>query len=226
MVFYFGKGICASFDGWGEIVRKWHKKERPSPYADVALSYLGYWTDNGAFYYYHTEKGLTYEQTLLKVKQEADKLGVPFGYFQMNSWWYRKTSDSKKGFGSLDVLKHWVFGGATRWEARSELFLEGLAAFDRKLGVPLEAHARWFDQKNDYRKEYKFVDGVSSRLPALPVEERFWDMIMGNAKSWGIQVYEQDWLDTQWRSIPYLRESVDAGDKWLGAMVPWRKSRG
>ena len=218
MVFFFGKGIRKSFDGWGELLRKWYQKERPDAYGDVGISYLGYWTDNGSYYYYKTEGRLNYEQTLLAVKKEADRLGVPFGYFQLDSWWYPKTTDKKTGIGPIDWLSHFLFGGARKWEARKELFPEGLESFSKKLGLPIEAHARWFDQKNDYRGEYKFVDGQGMRRPAFPVEDRFWDMIMENAKSWGIRVYEQDWLDTQWRMVSYLRESVDAGENWLDAM--------
>jgi hypothetical protein len=218
IVFYFGKGIRKSFDGWGELLRKWHNKERPGPYADVGISRLGYWTDNGSYYYYKTEGKLNYQDTLLAVKKEADKLGIPFGYFQLDSWWYPKTTDKKTGIGPIDWLSHFLFGGAKKWEARPELFPEGLPAFSKKLGLPIEAHARWFDQKNDYRSEYKFVNGQGMRRPAFPVEDRFWDMIMSNAKKWGIAVYEQDWLDAQWRMIAYLRESVDAGEKWLDAM--------
>ena len=129
VVFYFGKGIRNSFDGWGSLLRKWHKKERPGLYADVGLSYLGYWTDNGAYYYYKTIKGLNYEQTLLKIKDEADRIGVPFRYFQLDSWWYPKVTDKKSGIGVFDVVKHFISGGAIKWEARPELFPDGLEAF-------------------------------------------------------------------------------------------------
>jgi len=218
LVFYFSKGIRQSFDDWGALLRKWHKKERPGLYADPGISCLGYWTDNGSYYYYKTAKGMTYEQTLLKVKDEADRRGVPFGYFQLDSWWYPKTTDKKTGIGPFDWLSHFLFGGAIKWEARPELFPGGVEVFAQKLGLPLIAHARWFDQENAYRAEYKFVEGEGMRRPAFPVEDRFFDMLMANARKWGIQVYEQDWLDAQWRMVPYLRESVDAGEKWLDAM--------
>lgn len=218
LVFYFSKGIRQSFDDWGVLLRKWYKKERPGAYDDVGIAYLGYWTDNGSYYYYKTEKGMTYEQTLLQVKDEADRLKVPFGYFQLDSWWYPKTTDKKTGIGPVDWLSHFLFGGAIKWEARPELFPNGIEAFSQKLGLPLIAHARWFDQKNAYRSDYKFVDGEGMRRPAFPVEDRFFEMLMSNARQWGIRVYEQDWLDAQWRMIPYLRESVEAGEKWLDAM--------
>jgi len=226
IIIYFGKGIRDSFEGWGELVRAWHNKERPGAYADVGLSYLGYWTDNGAYYYYKTEEGLNYEQTLLKVKEEADRLSVPFGYFQVDSWWYVKSTDKGTGFGAFSWIKNLLGGGAIRWSAKEDVFPDGLGAFQKNLALPLIAHNRWYDKKTDYKKEYEFVDGVGSRKPSFPIEERFWEMIMDNAKNWGIQVYEQDWLDTQWDIIPYLRQSIGAGENWLSWMSQSAKSRG
>ena len=66
-------------------------------YRDYSLNYLGYSTDNGAFYYYQTEDhqpgkrgppytpGKTYEETLIDVKHYADSIGVPYkcGNFDM-----------------------------------------------------------------------------------------------------------------------------------------------
>jgi len=40
--------------------------------------YLGYSTDNGAYYYYHTEPGLSYQDTLSAVRADADAKGLPF----------------------------------------------------------------------------------------------------------------------------------------------------
>ena len=37
---------------------------------DLATNYLGYWTDNGAYYYYNPMAGSTYEETLVKVAAE------------------------------------------------------------------------------------------------------------------------------------------------------------
>lgn len=45
---------------------------------DLTLKYIGYWTDAGAFYYYNTETNITYEKTLMDVKDEAEKNYIPY----------------------------------------------------------------------------------------------------------------------------------------------------
>jgi hypothetical protein len=47
---------------------------------DVTLQYLGFTTDNGAYYYYNTELGLDYGQTLADVKEYADEANIPYRY--------------------------------------------------------------------------------------------------------------------------------------------------
>nr|KAG5688829.1 hypothetical protein BaRGS_017061 [Batillaria attramentaria] len=59
---------------------------------DQTINYLGYWTDGGAYYYYDTEPGKNYEQTILDVKTYADSLSLPYRYVQYDSWFYAKDS--------------------------------------------------------------------------------------------------------------------------------------
>ena len=42
-----------------------HRKE-----SDDTVNYLGYWTDNGAFYYYNTVEGKNYQDTMMDVYDE------------------------------------------------------------------------------------------------------------------------------------------------------------
>jgi len=63
-----GKGINQTLECLGDILLKYHDTMRKSLYANVVTSYLGYWTDNGAYYYYKTEKGMNYEETLIAIK--------------------------------------------------------------------------------------------------------------------------------------------------------------
>ncbi|HIH95873.1 MAG TPA: hypothetical protein HA348_00015, partial [Thermoplasmata archaeon] len=92
-VLYAGKGINQALYEWGDTLLRWHGKKRTDPYADVGLSYLQYWTDNGAYYYYNTEKGKNYEETLLDVKSYLDEIGLPVRSFQLDSWWYFKEGE-------------------------------------------------------------------------------------------------------------------------------------
>lgn len=197
-----GRGIAATFQAWGEALREHHGRRVVDAYADTGLSRLGYWTDNGAFYYYKTLDGKDFQDTLLAVRDDADARGLPFGYFQIDSWWYFK--DPGGALGSTS--------GLVRWEPRPDVFPEGLAAFRQRLGLPLIAHNRWFALKNDYRDDHPFVDGPRM---SLPLDRGPFDEFMANAMAWGVETYEQDWLATQVDEIPYLRQGVGRGGKWM-----------
>ncbi len=211
---YAGKGINASMEEWSSCLRKWHGKERIDPYKDKPLSYLGYWTDNGSYYYYKTEKGMNYEDTMIAVKEDADRLGIPYGYFQLDSWWYEK------------VMNFWLTGGALVWEPKPEVFPNGVDYLHEAIGLPFVAHNRWYVKKTPHKAEYNFIDGEGWRKPSIPTEQRFWDMIMDNCVKWGVEVYEQDWLVTMYWGVPYLRNGVDHAETWLGQMTGAARDRG
>jgi hypothetical protein len=154
---------------------------RPTNDADFGLKYLGYWTDHGAQYYYHSEPGLDYEHTLLSVRDEFRRIGIEPGYVQLDSWFYPKGSDGR--WKSADPLG----GGTYRYEASNELFPAGLAAFQARLGLPLITHNRWIDANSPYRIEYQLSGNVT-------VDPGLWAEWMRYARASGVRTYEQDWL--------------------------------
>lgn len=196
-----GKGLNATLERWGEILRGHYGRQRTDRYADPGASTLGYWTDNGAMYYYHTEPGMNEEETLLGVKAYADEAGIPYGYLQLDSWWYYKEDVSR--------------GGLVLWEPKQEMFPHGLTAFQGKLGLPLLTHNRWFATENNYRERYPFVDGESPRGMSFPLDPGPFEEFMASAASWGVFTYEQDWLDTQYWGLSYLRSGVGRADQWM-----------
>ena len=58
------KAIDLAFDTWGHALTALGGKTRPANDADVSLNQVGYWTGNGATYYYHMADSMSYEQTL------------------------------------------------------------------------------------------------------------------------------------------------------------------
>lgn len=200
-----GQGIGATIQRWGELLRQDRSRERVDRYADRGLSHLGYWTDNGAYYYYNTEPGLNEQDTLLAVKADADARGVPYGYMQLDSWWYYQAPGG--GLGSQ--------GGLVRWEPQPEMFPEGLAAFRHRLGLPLITHNRWFALENDYRDSHPFVE---DQTMALPLDRGVFDEFMQNAVSWGVCTYEQDWLVNQFWGVSHLRSAAGNAEAWMGDM--------
>ena len=218
MLLVKGRGMNETVFKWGDLLRKYYDNRRESSYADVGLSHLGYWTDNGAYYYYKTAPDMDYHDTLLAVKAYADREGIPYGYFQIDSWWYPKAKTN-------DLLSM-ATGGAIVWEPMKELFPQGLDDFQKELGLPLIAHNRWYDRESPYCDRYECVYGEGIKTAALPIEASFWDEIMDNALRYGVQVYEQDWLVSQLYSIPWLRSGIDNAEQWFDAMMRKADERG
>ena len=44
----------------------------------------GYWTDNGAYYYYKTLEGMNYEDSLIEIDQTFHDLGLPIRYLEVS----------------------------------------------------------------------------------------------------------------------------------------------
>jgi hypothetical protein len=178
-------GINHAFDAWGRALTDLNGKTRPANDADPFLKSVGYWTDNGAGYYYDWESPLGYTGTLVAVKDQYTKAGISLGYMQLDSWWYPKGESAYWN----PAPTQWTQGIA-RYEAHSEIFPKGLAAFQKELGLPLITHARWIDAKSPYRHEYRMSNNVV-------IDPAYWTMVGTKLRAAGVAGYEQDWLDGQ-----------------------------
>ncbi len=194
-----GPGVTDSLYAWGSDLLAYSGKPRTGPAHDPTVTHLGYWTDNGSFYYYLTEPGKDYETTMLDLRASHARSGLPFAYYQLDSWWYYKGKD----------------GGVDRWEARPEVFPDGVGGFHAKLGLPLVLHNRWWSPATAYASQYPFVVDEKS---AVPTQRPFWDYLLAKNKQEGALVYEQDWLVDQYHRAAALRRDPDAAGDWLGNM--------
>jgi hypothetical protein len=174
-------GINQAFDTWGRTLTDLSGKTRPANDADTVLNTLGYWTDNGATYYYAKASGMSYPETLAAVKSGFDGLGLPIGYMQLDSWFYPKgpTADwQNRG------------GGIYTYNGSPAIFEPTIAALDRKLTIPLMTHARWIDADSPYRQSFKISGNVAT-------DPLYWDALGKFMQSSGVATYEQDWLSDQ-----------------------------
>jgi hypothetical protein len=223
----WGTGVNQTLVRWGTLLRRIHgTSERPVG-ADPFIGGLGYWTDNGAYYYYRSERGQTYERTLLGAKRVFDQRGIPFQYFQLDSWWYRKIQKPewrrppKAWFSRL--VKGLAQGGTDVWDGIPTHFPRGLAAFRQDLGLPLAAHARWFSPESSLVPRY---DWELSDFGAVPLEQRFWDDLMTYCVENGIKHYEQDWIISMYNRIPVLRTRLGLMSQMLSQMGAAAQARG
>jgi hypothetical protein len=197
------KGINRAFDTWGQTLTALSGKRRPANDADASLNKVGYWTDNGATYYYNMAAPLDYEQTLAAIKDEFDSLGIGLGYVQLDSWFYPKgatASWSDNGDGIFQYM------------AAPALFAAGLGNFQQSLGVPLITHARWIDASSPYRQTYQMSGNVV-------LDPAYWNMVAGYLAASGVAAYEQDWLGSNAQADFNLTDSDAFLDNMAAAMT-------
>ncbi len=179
----FDKGVNQAFSVWGSALLALGGKLRAANDANVVLAKLGYWTDNGARYYYKFDPQLGYAGTLLAVRDQFAKLGVPLGYMQLDSWWYPKGVNAR-----WNSVSSALPDGEYTYRADKELFPDGLAAFQQSLGLPMVTHARWISTASPYRTQFKMSGNVV-------LDPAFWKSTSEYLAAAGVVTYEQDWLD-------------------------------
>lgn len=218
-------GINHTYDVWGRALTDLQGKKRPTYDADTILKYYGYWTDNGADYYYNYNRKLGYADTLKALVKSYREEQIPVRYLQLDSWWYHKTRTSPEGEeGSPKNSKlpegDWnCYGGLLEYKAHPFLFPQGLPAFQQEINLPLVTHNRWIDPTSPYHERFK-ISGLAA------VDPKFWDEIASYMKDCGIETYEQDWLNEIFGHSPELSSTVDLGDAFLDNMAKATKERG
>jgi hypothetical protein len=179
----FDKGMNQAFSVWGSALLALGRKQPPANDANVMLAKLGYWTDNGARYYYKFDPQLGYAGTLLATRDQFKKLGVPLGYMQLDSWWYPKGVNAR-----WNSVSSALPDGEYTYRADKELLPDGLAGFQRLLGLPMVTHARWISTASPYRTQYRMSGNVV-------LDPAFWKSTSDYLADAGVVTYEQDWLD-------------------------------
>lgn len=199
-----GTGINSAMDSWGDVLLKEYKKDRYAYKRDLAMQYLGYSTDNGAFYYYTTEPGKNYEDTLVDVQSYAEKAGLPYKYILLDSWWYLKGHAS----------------GVKDWAPRADIFPDGMAGFYNKTKRwPQQLHNRVWATDNVYAKQNGGKYEQICDKVCVPHDPNFWTDLFANKTSTGMFMYEQDWLHNEFDgSIAMGTESATLGRTWLMQM--------
>jgi len=222
----FGRGINKTWDLWGHALLALQGARRPADDADSVLKYLGYWTDNGAAYYYNYDFKKGYAGTLESLVTRYRQEQIPIRYLQLDSWWYYKTTtdaDGKPGKEKKsDKLPEgeWNrYGGLLEYRAHTDLFPNGLDAFQKAVGLPLITHNRWVDPVSPYHLHYQ-ISGIAA------VDPKWWDDIADYMKTSGIVTYEQDWLDRIYTYSPAFSSDVGTGEAFLDNMARACKEQG
>ncbi|NVM27619.1 MAG: multiubiquitin domain-containing protein [Candidatus Helarchaeota archaeon] len=219
-LFLLTKGINQAIVQWCGYLHQYHGTEPKDPYADPIVANIGFWTDNGAHYYYRKEKGMNYAQTVQYASEVFKNVGIPFKYYQLDSWWYQKDMKAIWKIPPFSWLGRLIgggaYGGTILWEVIPEEFPDGLKALHEQIGLPFACHARWFSTKSPYLQKYKSALGKTA---GLPMDPQFWNDLMKQSAERGIIMYEQDWLRTTFTRVPHLQEDINAAENWLTWMA-------
>ena len=208
-----GKGIGAGMMTWGDrMIRHAGKPRVDHRYRDTVHATIGFWTDNGGYYHYATGSKETYEEVLPKVKAYHDSIGVRFGHWQFDSWFYPKDGGVDPGGGG---------GGVTNWTAMPSVFPAGMAAIQTRLNLPIVMHNRQWSPKSDYIHDkslpFEWLSGPDWTIPADP--EGFFGWFFTQQQGWGLAMYEQDWMCKEYDGTAALQTNISLADDWLRGMA-------
>ena len=225
-ILVLSKGIKNTWNIWGNALRNMYKRKLPPNDEGAVLKYYGYWTDNGADYYYNYDTTLGYSQTLLALRKKYKEEGIPVGYMQLDSWWYEKSIYDPNGKPEAEHKNRELpfgkwnrYGGLMRYTADTFLFPDGLPAFYKKLELPLVTHNRWIDPRSPYHEKYK-ISGYAA------VDPKFWAHIINYIKNAGVVCYEQDWLNYIYDKSPEMAVNLNIGNEFTDGMANACKKEG
>ena len=123
--------------------------------------------------------------------------------------------------GSTLKMVAWLRGGGgavTNWTADPSVFPHGMAYIQNLIRKPTVMHNRQWSDKSDYIKNLDFEWYKSKyAVPKDPVA--FFDWFFQQQKGWGLSMYEQDWMCTEYDGVDALNNNVTMGDLWLKGMA-------
>ena len=178
-VIVIGDGITnVILNEWSPRLQSLYQTSRIDGEKDLVTSYLGYWTDDGAYYYGDDWEGATGDpmnltccslEVFKDVKQKLDDANIPIRYWQMDDWWYigNKPSVYHNGWGGVKGVSH--------WEPPEEYYPGGLAALTKELEVPLLLYGPYMDPHNDWSSDFDFIPDQENTGYALPTPSQSYD---------------------------------------------------
>lgn len=210
-----GEGVNAGMMAWGDRMLRFNGKPRvDNRYRDKVHGTIGFWTDNGGYYHYsigNSSLGSTYEEVLPKVKAYHDSIGVPFGHWQFDSWFYPKDGKVNPGGGGSAV---------TNWTALPSVFPHGMAYIQSKLKVPMVMHNRQWSEHSDYMHNWTDIEWYTAGSAAIPKDPvKFFKRFFTQQKGWGLSMYEQDWMNLEYEKSKALQRNLTLADLWLRGMA-------
>ena len=204
-IMVYGTGVNTTIDRWGELLRMYYGMKAVKKDADVSLKYISYWTNAGSAYWYNTYKKKDYENTLKELRAHHEAVGLSFGSYQLDSWWYKKDGDHytsgitewkpeqvkrSKNFNS-------IFPFLQRYRELSLFTKKKMSYVQSILNKPIGCHFKQLSNESVYVSENK-EDFICEEFP-MPKNKKaakrlFRELFMH--PKWRLAYIVHDWL--QW----------------------------
>src|SRR5262249_4809586 len=94
---------------FGQFAQHYYNLQR---LPDVSVNMLGYWTDNGAYYFFYDFKNIMRdgvpEVVLEKLSSSLRQQGLPVSYYQLDAWWYTWSQQEQKNGDGMLCTMNWT----------------------------------------------------------------------------------------------------------------------
>ena len=117
-------------------------------------------------------------------------------------------------------------GAVTNWTNMESVFpddnvtgVNGMVEIQNKLKLPIVMHNRQWSTKSDYIKNLKFEWYISEKAAVPKDPEAFFDWFFKQQEGWGLSMYEQDWMCTEYDEVEALQTNISMGNLWLEGMA-------
>ena len=208
-----GRGITESLDAFGHALRTSYRTNRSFAKEDTNVEYLSYWTDNGAYYSGGAWNesgggGAVVNEAAFKAVADGLKkkdLLSAVKIWQLDDWWYH----TGRGGVYSACVKNWTLPPAT--------FPSGLKNLSVALETPWLLYVPYWCPVNVYSDRFRWVQSYNPDFPDLVFAEphpddslAFYRELFDYGMKNGMAGFENDYLDYNYLSIPFLRRNYGA----------------
>ena len=212
-----GDGVTETMDYYGKLMRFAYKTEK---IYDRVVDKLGYWTDNGAYYYgdaYPQQgNGPNYnlscctKNKIMAAKHALDEDRVPIKYLQLDDWWY-SGPHPVKNFGVRGVKC------VSEWKLPEDTYPGGLDSLRADYGAPFVLYGPYFCTDNQWNQSL-FPSGADAGVPTPQESLAFYTTLFAYAHAHGGVGYEVDFMSNLYIDVPEFRRTLDASTEWQKGM--------
>jgi hypothetical protein len=217
-------GVHAALATWGAVMRQAYRTRRESA-RDLQLNFLGYYTDNGAWFNMNKRLGTSKNDWVLPeagLKAAAHALAaanVPVKYIMLDDWWYDCDSCSPKPACKCQTGNINCVDG---WTPRADWFPSGLAATVAGFNHSASLYQPTFCQGNQFNTTLgvpftaPYVGGSQCEPLGYQSSFKTYSAMMHKFKGL-IRNFEIDFLSANTHIEDFL-VSLTANEEWLRGM--------